>query len=226
MKEGPSIAIIGSLVGDPARANILTALMGGQALTATELAGECGITPQTVSSHLGKLEAGGLILRRKQGRHHYFSLSGNDVGELLERIMDVAANRGHQRVRTGPRDPALRQARVCYDHLAGDRGVIMLDAMQSKQLLHAKDLDITVTEPGRQFFQDLGIDVAELEGQRRPVCKACLDWSARRSHLAGSLGAAMLDRIFALGWARRVENSRVVRFSARGEQEFDKLFAG
>ena len=123
MKEGPDIALIGSLIGDPARANMLTALMGGQALTPTELAGLAGITLQTASSHLAKLEAGGLVAQRKQGRHRYYALSEDEVGLMLESLMGFAASRGLTRHRPGPKDPALRKARVCYNHLAGARGV-------------------------------------------------------------------------------------------------------
>ena len=129
MKEGPDIAQIGALIGDPARANMLTALMGGQALTATELAGAAGITLSTASSHLAKLEAGGLVGQRKQGRHRYFTLADDEVGLLLEGLMGFAAHRGYLRARPGPKDPALRKARVCYNHLAGDFGVRMLDRL-------------------------------------------------------------------------------------------------
>ena len=122
MKEGPDIARLGSLIGDPARANILSALMSGKALTATELATEAGVTVQTTSSHLRKLEEADLIKQRKQGRHRYFALADADVGDLLETMMGLAARRGMLRTRTGPKDSDLRKARVCYNHLAGDRG--------------------------------------------------------------------------------------------------------
>ena len=113
MKEGPDIAQIGTLIGDPARANMLTALMGGKALTATELAAAGGITMQTASSHLAKLEAGGLLSQRKQGRHRYFTLADDGVGKLLESIMGFASERGQLRHRPGPKEPALRKARIC-----------------------------------------------------------------------------------------------------------------
>ena len=131
MKAGPDIAMVASLVGDPARANMLTALMTGRALTASELAHEAGITPQTASSHLSKLEAGGLIEQEKQGRHRYYRLTDPDVAGVLEGLAGLAARAGHMRVRTGPKDPALRRARICYDHLAGDLGVQMLDSMKT-----------------------------------------------------------------------------------------------
>ncbi len=123
MKTGPDIAFVASLLGDPARANMLTALLAGEALTAGELAREAGVTAQTASSHLGKLVSGGLISERRQGRHCYFSLAGPDVSSVLEKLMSLAARTGHRRTRPGPSEPELRRARVCYDHLAGDLGV-------------------------------------------------------------------------------------------------------
>src|ERR1700723_2131243 len=148
MKAGPDIAMIAALVGDPARANMLMALMTGRALTASELAVEAGITPQTASSHLGKLEAGGLIEQEKQGRHRYYRLSDPDVAGVLEGLEGLAARAGHMRLRTGPKDPALRRARVCYDHLAGDLGVQMLDSMRSQRLVRQKKQEIELTAEG------------------------------------------------------------------------------
>jgi DNA-binding transcriptional ArsR family regulator len=225
MKAGPNISHIASLVGEPARANILTALMSGKALTATELAHEAGVMPQTASTHLAKLEAGGLIVTEKQGRHRYFQLSGADVAGVLEGLMGLAARTGHLRTRTGPRDPALRRARVCYDHLAGELGVGLYDGLHHQGYLVAQDDGVTLTPKGARVLDVFGIDVTRLQGQRRPVCKNCLDWSARRPHLAGSLGAALLDRFYALKWARRETNSRVVTFSPPGERELRKRFA-
>ncbi len=224
MKTGPDIALLGSLIGDPARANMLTALMGGKALTATELAQEAGITPQTASSHLAKLESGGLLTPEKQGRHRYFRISGEEVADALEALMGLAAYAGHNRVRTGPKDPAMRQARVCYDHLAGDRGVQMFDHLTRRGLISFDDALLALTPKGRRFTEDFGIDLATIGTARRPLCKACLDWSVRRNHLAGSLGAALLTRFYDLKWARREKDSRVVSFSRRGAEKFDALF--
>ena len=224
MKLGPDITIVASLVGDPARANMLTALMSGQALTATELAQEAGVTPQTASSHLAKLEAGGLVTPQKQGRHRYFRLKDSEVAAALEALAGLADHAGHRRVRTGPRDPQMRQARVCYDHLAGDFGVRMFDYLTQRQLLAFVDAELTLTPRGRHFCTEFGIDLAAIGSVRRPMCKACLDWSVRRNHLAGSLGAALLDRIFETKWARREPGSRVVSFTARGRDQFEALF--
>ena len=199
MKDGPDIALLGSLMGDPARANMLTALMSGKALTVSELATEAGVTLPTTSAHLAKLEAGGLVRRRKQGRHRYFSLADGDVASVLESMMGLAAKKGHSRVRTGPKEPALRKARVCYNHLAGDLGVQMFDSLVAETHLSRDDEHVELTDVGRAFISDFGIDVAALETSRRPLSKSCLDWSVRRTHLAGSLGAAFLDRFRELG---------------------------
>jgi DNA-binding transcriptional ArsR family regulator len=227
MKAGPDIAMVASLVGDPARANMLTALMTGRALTATELAYQAGITPQTASSHLGKLEIGGLIEQERQGRHRYYRLADSDVAGVLEGLAGLAARAGHMRVRTGPKDPALRRARVCYDHLAGDLGVQMLDSLKRQKLVRQTKQDIALTAEGRHFIADaLQIDASRLLHPRRPVCKACLDWSERRHHLAGTLGAALMTRFTELKWAARdpTPGSRVVNFSRTGERRFAALF--
>jgi len=225
MKAGPNIATVAALVGDPARANMLTALMTGHALTASELAHEAGVTVQTASSHLAKLQQGGLIVQRKQGRHRYFSLASNDVAQVLEGLMGLAARAGHLRVRTGPKEPALRNARVCYDHLAGDQGVRLYEALAKRRLIAVKGEQAKLTAAGEEFVQDFGIDLAPLQHARRPLCRVCLDWSARRNHLAGSLGAAFLARFYDLKWASRLDGTRVVSFTRSGEGKFDKLIA-
>lgn len=224
MKEGPDIARVAALAGDPARANMLAALLGGKALTASELAAEAGVTAQTASSHLAKLESGGLIARVKQGRHCYFRLDGEDVAALMEALMGVAARAGHLRVRPGPRDPAMRKARVCYDHLAGEMGVRLYDSLTARRCLSLSGGQLTLSRGGRTFVEEVGIALDGLERSRRPLCRGCLDWSMRREHLAGALGAALLDRFFALCWARRDRGSRAVLFSPRGERAFDELF--
>ncbi len=224
MKEGPDISRIAALIGDPARANILTALMSGKALTATELAGEAGVTLQTASAHLGKLEGAELIACRKSGRHKYFTLGGDDVGHALEALMGLAAGVGHLRTRTGPKDAALREARVCYNHLAGERGIALYDALLAQGAVEDRDDDISLTDRGAALLEGFGIDLAALERSRTPMCRSCLDWSARRSHLAGSVGRALLARMEALDWCRRVKGTRVVAFSEAGRAAFDGMF--
>jgi DNA-binding transcriptional ArsR family regulator len=224
MKEGPDIARTAALIGDPARANMLTALMTGKALTATELASEAGITLQTASSHLAKLGEGGLVTLRKQGRHKYFSLASDDVAHVLEGLMGLAAGAGHLRTRTGPKDAALRKARICYNHLAGDMGTQLFDSFLSRRYLAMDGGDLTLSGEGAAFASEFGVDLDRLRAGKAPLCLECLDWSERRSHLAGSLGRAMLSRFVELGWAKRDGNTRVVAFSRDGEKRFNALF--
>jgi DNA-binding transcriptional ArsR family regulator len=222
MREGPDIARIASLVGDPARANMLTALMGGTALTASELALEAGVSLPTASSHLSKLMEGGLLTLASQGRHRYYGLAGPQVAGMIESIIGVAEAVGPKRVRPGPRDTAMRVARVCYDHLAGEQAVAMLDRLVAKNVLVRDDNEISLAPSAASHFAAIGIDV--YTKPRRPVCRACLDWSVRRSHLAGTLGAAILDKILTEKWARREKDSRAVIFSPPGKQAFERVF--
>lgn len=224
MKEGPDIAFVAALIGDPARANILTALMSGKALTATELAAEAGVTLQTTSSHLSKLVQGDLLRVLKQGRHKYFSLASDDVAHVLEGIMGLAAGAGHLRIRTGPKDQALRKARVCYNHLAGDMGIQLFDSLTASGHIHLDGEDLKLSEAGNEFARGFGIDLDSLYAKSVPLCRECLDWSARRSHLAGSLGRAFLSQFETLGWAKRDRKSRIVMFSTDGEAEFERIF--
>ncbi len=225
MKEGPDIARVAALIGDPARANILTALMSGKALTASELAAEAGVTLPTASSHLRKLEDGGLIAPRKSGRHRYFTLTGDEVAGVLEALMGLAAGTGHLRTRTGPKEEALRRARVCYSHLAGEMGVEMYRAMRALGYVEGDGDRLALTASGRNFVAGLGVDLTALPRSRAPLCRECLDWSARQSHLAGQLGRALLAQFIANGWARRIDGSRAVQFTARGEAAFAGAFA-
>ena len=224
MKEGPDISRIAALIGDPARANILTALMSGKALTATELAAEAGVTPQTASAHLAKLDDGALVTVRKSGRHKYFTLAGTEVGHALEALMGLAAGAGHLRTRTGPKDAALREARVCYNHLAGERGIALYQGLLRRGAMMEAGEDITLTQKGAVFLEGFGIDLAALEKSRAPLCRSCLDWSARQTHLAGSVGRALLSTMQDKGWCKRVEGTRVVAFTDRGRAAFDQTF--
>lgn len=224
MREGPDIALIGSLLGEPTRANMLMALMSGKALTAGELAREAGVTPQTASSHLSKLEAGGLLRPLKQGRHRYFALADNQVAELLENLTGLAAQKGHMRVRTGPKDPALRNARLCYNHLAGTCGVQMLESLAERNLLELDHEAVAVTPEGQTFLAELGLDMVKIRSANKVICKTCVDWSVRRYHLGGALGRALWSHLEKSGWAHRDGDTRIVVFNRRGQQQFDRYF--
>ncbi len=224
MKDGPNIAAIAALVGDNARADVLTALMADRALTATELAAVAGVTKQTISAHLAKLVDAGLIGFVSQGRHRYFRLANGDVAHLLESLMGIAFRTGAVRVRASPREPALRAARVCYDHLAGAVGVDVYERLLQRRALVAGARGLEVTAAGKRLFGDMGIDVDALSHQKRAFCRACLDWSERRHHLAGALGAALLSRAIELGWVKRTRDSRAVSLTVAGRQGFQERF--
>ncbi len=224
MREGPSIAGIAALIGDPARANMLTALTQGAALTATELALEANVTKQTASSHLAKLVGANIVSVEAQGRHRYYRLADEDVAHALESLTGVAARAKALRFQPGPKDPALRRARVCYDHLAGEMGVALFDALVREKTLARSGDGITLTKKGRGRLDDFGLDVASLEHGARPLCRACLDWSVRRTHLAGAVGAALLAGFYDRGWAKRQRGTRVVEFSRTGEASLRKTF--
>jgi DNA-binding transcriptional ArsR family regulator len=217
MKDGPNITNIAAMIGDHARAEVLTVLMSGMALTATELADAAGVTRQTISAHLAKLQDAGLLSVEAQGRHRYFRIADAEVAQLLESLMGVAFGTGAVRVRSSPREPALRKARVCYDHLAGELGVLVYESLARRGAFALGADGIALTSQGQALVGTLGIDAGKLPASRRPFCRTCLDWSERRHHLAGQLGTAMLERFQQLGWARRVPESRVLAFTPDGE---------
>jgi DNA-binding transcriptional ArsR family regulator len=220
-----ALAEIGALVGDPGRANMLAALLDGRALTARELAGCAGVAPQTASGHLSRLLAAGLIRMERQGRHRYHRLAGAEVAAMLETMMRVAASgapAGGKPVRAGPRDQALRAARTCYDHLAGRLGVAIADGLTARGGL--AEGGAVVTPAGRALLATFGVDVEACAHGARPLCRPCLDWSERRPHLAGAVGARILDRSFELAWVRRLEGGRALAVTPAGRQGFRRVF--
>jgi DNA-binding transcriptional ArsR family regulator len=226
MKDGPNIVKIAALLGDAARTDVLTALMADRALTATELASIAGVTKQTMSAHLSKLLDASLVAVDQQGRNRYFRLADDDVASLLESLMGVAFRTGAVRLLSSPREPALRKARVCYDHLAGELGVLAYESMVRNDLLEMSRQGLRPSAAGIVWLRSAGIDIDAASQQRRIYCRACMDWSERRYHLAGSLGAALLSRVCELGWAKRDRASRVVRFTPNGERRFRNLVNG
>lgn len=226
MKEGPDIAVIGSLTGDPVRANMLTALLRVPALTAGELAQEGGVTPQTASGHLRRLEQGGMLRLVQQGRHRYYALADAHVAELLEQMLGLASHLGHIRTRPGPKEPALRRARVCYDHMAGEIAVSLFDRLN--RLGGLEDIGAGVgrglTGAGLGALERMGVKLDSGRPGSRALCRPCLDWSERRPHLAGLAGAALLDRLVALDWVRRSAGSRALAVTQSGEVGLRSLF--
>jgi len=221
MATNARFAEVASLAGDPARAAMLHALMDGRALTATELAHAASVTPQTASGHLARMSTAGLLGLEKQGRHHYYRLASAAVAQMIESIMQVAStsDAAARAVVVGPRDAALRAARTCYDHLAGRLGTALMDALTERGLV----ADEHVTDVGLERLGELGIDIDAIPG-RRPRFRSCLDWSERRPHAAGKLGAALAAHAFELGWVKRLDGSRALRVTAAGEAGFADTF--
>jgi DNA-binding transcriptional ArsR family regulator len=231
MASNASFAEIAALAGDPARAGMLHALMDGRALTASELAHVAGIAPQTASGHLARMTAAGLLRVERQGRHRYHRLASPAVAQMMESIMQVASDLAsdlqptRRLLSVGPRDAALRAARTCYDHLAGRLGVALADALVAggyAELTHDAGL---ITDAGMDLFGRIGIDVDALSirrGNRPPriLCRPCLDWSERRPHLGGAVGAALCTHGFNNGWIRRIDCTRAVAITPKGERIF------
>ena len=226
MDVEPSIAIIGHLIGVPARANILSALMDGRALTATELSYRAGVSPQTTSSHLAKLVDAELLAAFQQGRHRYYKLAGPQIAEALEPLTAIVAHKPVPK-RGQPSTPEdLRPARLCYDHSAGRLGVALADALQAGDYLVSDKRDFVVSEAGETFFLELGIDMAALRKQRRLFARQCIDWSERRPHLGGALGAALAARFLKRRWISRQPQGRRVRLTKSGRQALGALLPG
>jgi DNA-binding transcriptional ArsR family regulator len=218
------IAEVAALVGDPARANILAALMGGRALTAGELVYAAGVSPQTTSGHLGKLAEGRLIACVKQGRHRYYRIATPRVAEMLEGIMAVVADAPPRHRPPSKLDDAMRTARTCYDHFAGKLGVGLTDVLCARGHLTLGEDGGEVTESGVAFLQELGIDLVVARQRRRVFCRPCLDWTERRLHLGGSIGAALAQRCFDLKWLERMRGSRALVVTPRGHRGLKDIF--
>lgn len=221
-------ANVGLLIGEPTRTTMLFALMDGQALTATELARCARITPQSASTHLAKLAKAGLILVEKHGRHRYHRIASPQVARLLESIGQVAlADQKVAKVVTGPRDEAMRTARVCYDHFAGKLGVAITDSLIKTRMIEFEDQSGVVTPKGIRHLARFGMDIAESgtkRGSRRPLCRPCLDWSVRRPHVAGVLGASICTHFIDKKYVRRQKDSRVIVITPDGDKALYEMF--
>jgi DNA-binding transcriptional ArsR family regulator len=221
--NAPRLAEIGSLVGDQARANILSQLMDGRALTATELGFAAGVSAQTTSGHLAKLTASGLLAVTKQGRHRYYRLATPHVARMIEHIMVVAGDKPARIPMHGARQEAVRTARTCYDHLAGRLGVGIADVLLARKYLVLAADGGEVTRAGVRFLDKLGVEPEAVSG-RRPFCRTCLDWTERRPHLAGKLGTALAARFFERRWLERQAGSRALTVTPAGRRMLRELF--
>ena len=219
-----TIAAIASLIGDTTRANMLCALMGGQALTAGELSRNAGVTPQTGSEHLAKMVEANLLKTVKQGRHRYYRLASAQVAHGIDALMSIAADGPKRHHPIGPRERDMRLARSCYDHIAGRLAVAIADSLSERGHILLSDEGALVTEQGNAFFSGFGIDLQDGSRSKRPLCRTCLDWSERRHHIAGRVGTALFQRTLDLGWVTRRTDSRALKITPAGDKGFREIF--
>lgn len=217
MDAVPDPTSVAALIGEPARATILLALLGGESLPATDLAYRCRLTAQTVSTHLARLTDGGLLTVERYGRHKYYRLANPQVAHALEALNVLAPRQPVRSLRQSEEATALRFARTCYDHLAGALGVGMAQALDSRGYVEQADGHFRLSPEGAAWLERFGIATGTLASSRRAFAPQCLDWSERRPHISGALGAAMASRLFALGWIARTGSSRAVRLTPEGE---------
>ena len=224
MTEGPYIAEAAALMDDPARANMLGALLGGRAMTAAELGIEAHVAPSTASGHLAKLVNGRLVSVTANGPHRYFRLASPSVARVLEELMSLAIDGPPRHRPKSGCGEAMARARTCYDHLAGKLGVAIADSLGARNRIVLNDDGGVVTPSGLAFLEDFGADLNPSRGSRRAYCRTCLDWSERRWHIGGTVGAAIASRSFELGWTERQRASRAVSVTPAGTRAFRELF--
>ncbi len=223
MSGKANVAAVAALVAEPSRARVLDALMGGTSLPAGELARRAGIAPSTASEHLARLLEGGLVRCEPQGRERRYRLASQGVAEALEALARIAPAEPVNSLRAAGRSAALRQARTCYDHLAGQLGVGLTEALVARKLLLVGDGAFILSARGESRLAGLGVDVEGARAARRPFARACLDWSERRPHLAGALGAAVADALFTHKWLLRRPGDRALALPPRGEAALEQL---
>jgi DNA-binding transcriptional ArsR family regulator len=216
---------IASLIGEPVRATMLWNLLDGKAFTATELAIQADVSPQSASMHLQKLVQGNLLTVESQGRHRYYRFSKPEVAYAIEAMInllpeDKIKNKHAQELSASS---GVKYCRTCYDHLAGKVGVAITDQLLKQKLIYVKGKEYDVTVTGVKWFSSLGIQIADLKKERRVFGRQCLDWSERKHHLAGTLGAALLNQMLTLGWIRKVKESREVTVTSKGQTGLYKM---
>ena len=224
MITGPIIAEIAALVGDPTRATIVSALLDGRALTASELALAARVTPQTASTHLAKLTKAGLLSVVRHGRHRHFRLASPTVADMIDGIVAVALEKRPRYRPLSRQARELSAARICYDHLAGRLSVDLTDSFVARDYIALVGEAVEITTAGTRFFIEFGIELPTLRSPRRHLCRLCLDWTERRPHIAGAVGAAITQRYFDLGWMERMQRSHAVIVTPLGRRGFQETF--
>ena len=215
---------IAALIGDPTRATIMWTLIDNKAFTATELAIVADTSPQNISMHLTKLVQADLLSVESQGRHKYYKFSRKEIAYAIEAIATLVPLAAALKKTNTENTSEIKYCRTCYDHLAGKVGVAITDSLLKQRIIIDKDKVFELSKKGENWFADFGIDVTGLQEQRRSFLRPCLDWSERRHHIAGSLAAALLDKMFLADWIRRTKNSRAIVITFKGQKEFYTYF--
>jgi DNA-binding transcriptional ArsR family regulator len=215
---------ITSLLGDKARSTMLWYLLDGRAYTATELAMCADISAQSASNHLSKMVNANMLIVKKQGRHRYYQYANPEIAHAIESIAGLVPVNAELKRMEKTEHSDFTQARTCYDHLAGKLGVAVTESLLQQKIIVSSNNVFEITKKGQPWFSDLGIDVNRLMQQRRSFLRPCLDWSERKYHIAGSLGAALLDLMLAEDWIRRIKKSRTVIITAKGEKNLYEYF--
>lgn len=219
MLADADLATIGRMLGDEHRSRFLLALMGGESLPAGELAARSGASSSLASAHLAKLLEAGLVSVTRQGRQRRYRLAGPEVAHAIESLLAISPPRAAHGLRESNRGQAIRSARTCYDHLAGRLGVALTDALEKRHAITPHASGWELTSRGEHMLDDLGLDLQALRDERRSFLRPCPDWTERRPHLAGALGAAVANRFFELDWIRRLPGSRAVRVTSEGQAQ-------
>lgn len=224
MNANSNIAQVASLVSDASRAAILTVLLDGRYHPASELAYMANIKPQTASFHLSKMVAANLVTVEQQGRHRYYGIQNQEVAQIMETLLSITPPVEIRSLNQAAENEALRQARTCYDHLAGKLGIQLTNSLLSAGVLSEVEDQFTVTEKGEDFFKAFQVDLGRVKRKRRSFTHRCLDWSERRHHLAGALGHALLERLLELHWIQRVPSTRAIKVTPEGKKGLQEIF--
>ncbi|MBM7583669.1 DNA-binding transcriptional ArsR family regulator [Bacillus pakistanensis] len=225
MNANPNVAKVASLVSETSRATILTVLLDGRFHTASELSYMAGIKPQTASFHLAKMVEAKVVSVQKQGRHRYYGIQDHEVAHVMESFLSLAPPVEIKSLKQSSEDKAIRYARTCYDHIAGNLGVQLTDYFINNRYILEESNGFSVTEKGEEFFKTFQIDLNIVKKKKRSFSHKCLDWSERRFHLAGALGNALLERLLELNWIQRIPKTRAIKVTPAGKKGFKDRFS-
>ncbi|MFH5181420.1 ArsR/SmtB family transcription factor [Paenibacillus sp. TAB 01] len=223
MESNVNVAEIAAILAEPSRAAMLVALLDGRMHPASELAFMARIKPQTASFHLGKMLTSSVVTLQRQGRHHYYQMNP-DVAGTLETLLSISPMIPVQSLRESTQARAVKKARTCYDHFAGEFGVALTESLLQKGIISEEITDFQLTEQGSAFFTDFGVDLVALRRKRRAFTKKCLDWSERKHHLAGSLGYGIVIKFQELGWVEAMPGSRAIKVTEEGKRGLQEYF--